>query len=190
MSSTINRVLIANRAEVAIRIARTLRRRGQDSVAIYSPEDTDSRHVAHSDQQQSLAGSGAAAYLDISAVIAAAQAAGADSIHPGYGFLSERADFAEAVQRAGLTFVGPSASTMATFADKSAARALAQRCGVPVIPGVASDGGMEAAQTLLADHGAIMLKAAAGGGGRGMRIVRNAGDLEAAWQQASREAEL
>lgn len=190
MSSTINRVLIANRAEIAIRVTRTLRRRGQTSVAIYSPEDVDSRHVAHSDQQHSLPGSGAAAYLDISAVISAAQATGADSIHPGYGFLSERADFAEAVQRAGLTFVGPSASTMATFADKSAARALAQRCGVPVIPGFPSDGGIEAAQTLLSDHGAIMLKAAAGGGGRGMRIVREAAALESAWQQASREAEL
>lgn len=190
MSSKINRVLIANRAEIAIRVARTLRRRGQHSVAIYSPEDTDSRHIAHADQQQSLPGRGAAAYLDIAAVIEAALASGADSVHPGYGFLSERSDFAEAIQQAGLTFVGPSASAMSTFADKSAARALAQRCGVPVIPGVDSAGGIEAVQTLLANHGAIMLKAAAGGGGRGMRIVREAGALEDAWQQASREAEL
>lgn len=190
MSGSINRVLIANRAEIAVRIARSIRRQGNTSIAVYSVDDQASSHHRRTDEAQPLPGSGAAAYLDIGALLDAARASNAHAVHPGYGFLSERADFAEAVRAAGLVYIGPDAEALRTFADKNEARALAQRCDVPVVPGSTVDDGIDGARALLATEGSCLLKAAAGGGGRGMRIARSDADLDELWKQCSREAEL
>ncbi|MBL8555538.1 MAG: carbamoyl-phosphate synthase large subunit, partial [Phenylobacterium sp.] len=135
-----------------------------------------------------LKGSGPAAYLDIEQVVAAAKDAGADAVHPGYGFLSENAAFARACAEAGLTFVGPTPETLELFGDKARARALARQCGVPVLQG--SDGvvSLEQAQAFFAEHGPVMVKAVAGGGGRGMRPVTEAGELAAAFERCASEA--
>src|ERR1700674_3212206 len=131
------RVLIANRGEVAIRVARACAELGVASVAVYSSDDAASLHVVKADQAVALPGGGAAAYLDAENIIAAAQQAGCDALHPGYGFLSENADFAESCAAAGLIFVGPSPAALRLFGDKAKARALAQQCGVPLAAGAA-----------------------------------------------------
>lgn len=186
------RVLIANRGEVAVRIERAVSALGWQSVAVYAPDDAGSLHVRRADEAVALSGRGAAAYLDGAALLRVAQEHAATHVHPGYGFLSENADFARACAQAGLVFVGPDPDTLDLFGDKSRARGLAQRLGVPVIPG--TDGATtleEAAAFMQAQGGApVMLKACSGGGGRGMRVVRQAGDLAAAFEQASREARL
>ena len=166
------KVLIANRGEIAVRIARTAGDLGVKTVAVYADDDAASLHTRAADQAVSLGASGVPAYLDGTAVIAAAQATGCDAVHPGYGFLSENAAFAAACEQAGLTFVGPTPQTLALFGDKAAARALAQRCGVPLLAGTSAAVTMEEARDFLAGlgpGGAVMLKAVAGGGGRGMR---------------------
>src|SRR5690348_2109253 len=134
---TFKSILIANRGEIAIRIARTASDLGIRSVAVYSDDDASSLHVKTSDSAQALGASGVAAYLDIARIIACAKEAGCDAIHPGYGFLSENADFARACEKAGLTFIGPSPNVLSVFGDKARARALAERFGVPVLAGTA-----------------------------------------------------
>ena len=183
-------VLIANRGEVAIRIARACADLGLRSVAVFAEDDADSLHVRRTDAARALPGRGAAAYLGIAAVVAAATAAGCDAVHPGYGFLSENAAFASACAQAGLAFVGPAPELLALFGDKTQARALAERAGVPVPRGTAGPTTLAQAAEFLAGlaGGALMVKAAAGGGGRGMRVVMDAAGLADAWARCASEA--
>ncbi|ALL14537.1 acetyl-CoA carboxylase family protein [Caulobacter henricii] len=181
------RVLIANRGEIALRIARAAAELGIESVAVHAGDDAASPHVAAADQAVALPGTGARAYLNIEAIVAAARGAGCDALHPGYGFLSENAGLARACAAAGITFIGPAPDQLETFGDKAAARALAQKLGVPLIPGTGTLD-LPAAEAFLTQHGAIMLKARAGGGGRGMRLVLDPGELDAAFAACAREA--
>ena len=184
-------LLIANRGEIAVRIARTAGDLGVKTVAVYAADDAGSLHTREADQAVGLGATGVPAYLDGTAIISAARAAGCDAVHPGYGFLSESAAFAAACEQAGLTFVGPSPETLETFGDKAAARALAERCGVPLVAGISAAVTMEEARDFLAGlgpGGAVMLKAVAGGGGRGMRPVTSPADLDQAFARASSEA--
>ena len=179
------KVLIANRGEIAVRLVRGLREMGVPSVAVYADADRASLAVQ-------LAGEAAPirSYLDIDGILAAARASGADAIHPGYGFLSENADFAAACQTAGFAFIGPSAEAICAMGSKTGARKLALEAGVPVIPG--TDLAVEnaaAARAAAHDIGyPVLLKAAAGGGGKGMRRVDREEDLEGALRDASSEA--
>ena len=183
-------VLIANRGEVAIRIARACADLGLRSVAVFAGDDATSLHVRRADAARALPGWGAAAYLDIAAVVAAAKAAGCDAVHPGYGFLSENAGFASACAQAGLVFVGPAPELLALFGDKTQARALAEGAGVLVPRGTASPTSLAQAAEFLAKlaGGALMVKAAAGGGGRGMRVVTDSAGLADAWARCASEA--
>ncbi|MEJ1970303.1 MAG: carboxyl transferase domain-containing protein [Rhizomicrobium sp.] len=185
---TFKSILIANRGEIAVRVARAIADLGLRSVAVYSDDDAASAHVGAADAAQALGGSGPAAYLDIARVVAAAKAAGCDAVHPGYGFLSENADFAAACEAAGLHFVGPSPQVLAIFGDKARARALAERFGVPVLAGTQGPATLEQARTFLKARGAIIIKAIAGGGGRGMRIVTKEDELESAYTRCRSEA--
>jgi len=180
-------VLIANRGEVAVRIARAAAEIGLRSVAIHSIDDADSAHVHAADAAVALDGSGPAAYLDIDMVIAAARAEGCTLVHPGYGFLSENADFAERAAAAGLIFVGPCPDTLRLFGDKSAARAFMAAQAVPIIEGLPAPATREQVAVLLAG-GPIMIKAVSGGGGRGMRIVADAAELDEAFARCAAEA--
>ena len=185
------KLLIANRGEIAVRIARTAAEMGVATVAVFSEDDAASLHTRTTDEARALTGSGPAAYLDMAQVIGAAKAAGADAVHPGYGFLSENAAFARACGEAGLTFVGPSPETLELFGDKGRARALAQQCGVPVLPGTDGPTRLDEAEAFFASlgkGGAVMVKAVAGGGGRGMRPVTEAGQLAAAFERCASEA--
>ncbi|MBO9559916.1 MAG: carbamoyl-phosphate synthase large subunit [Caulobacter sp.] len=182
------RVLIANRGEIAVRIARAAAELGIASVAVFATDEADAPHVAAADTATALPGAGPRAYLDIAAVVGAAQAAGCDALHPGYGFLSENPALARACGTAGITFVGPSPAHLETFGDKALARSLALSKGVPLIEGAGSLD-LPAAQRFFAHHGPMMLKAAAGGGGRGMRPVRSADEVEAAFETCAREAQ-
>ncbi len=187
----INHLLIANRGEIAIRIARTASDLGIKTVAMYAEDDSQSLHTRHADQAVSLGAVGVAAYLDIPRVIALATAAGCDAIHPGYGFLSEIAAFAVACQQAGITFVGPDVKTLQHFGDKAYARSLAEGCGVAVLPGISHGVTLAEAKVFfenLGPGGAIMLKAVAGGGGRGMRPVTLLEELNDAFARATSEA--
>jgi len=183
-------LLIANRGEIAIRIARSAAEMGIATVAIFSEDDAQSLHTRKADKAVGLSGSGVAAYLDGAQIVAAAKEAGCDAIHPGYGFLSENGDFARACAAAGIVFVGPSPETLDLFGDKTKARALAEKTKVPVLRGTAGDISLEeAAKFLAAANGPIMLKALAGGGGRGMRVVRAADELEQAFERCRSEAQ-
>jgi acetyl/propionyl-CoA carboxylase alpha subunit/acetyl-CoA carboxylase carboxyltransferase component len=186
----IKKLLIANRGEIAIRIAEAASALGIATVGIHSEDDANSLHVKRVDEVRALKGRGAAAYLDMAGVIAAATAAGCDALHPGYGFLSENAAFATACAAAGVAFVGPTPDQLDLFGDKARARAHAARCGVPVLPG--TDGPVDAAGAaaffrMHAGSG-VVLKAIAGGGGRGMRLVRQEGEIADAFERASAEA--
>ncbi len=184
-------LLIANRGEIAIRIARTAAEIGLETVAIFAEDDALSLHTRKTDRAVALNGSGAAAYLDRKQVIAAALEAGCDAVHPGYGFLSENAQFARDCAEAGLTFVGPAPETLALFGDKTQALGLAERCGVPILPGTRKATSLDEAAAFLDElgaGGAVMLKALAGGGGRGMRPVTAAADLAAAYERCASEA--
>jgi len=187
----VKKLLIANRGEIAVRIARTAAEMGLATIAVYSEDDAASLHTKTADEAVGLKGSGPAAYLDIAQVVAAAKAAGAEAVHPGYGFLSENATFARACVDAGLTFVGPSPETLELFGDKGRARALAQQCGVPVLPGTDGPTSIDQARAFfegLGKGGAVMVKAVAGGGGRGMRPVEALADLDAAFERCASEA--
>ena len=187
---TISKLLIANRGEIALRIIRSARVLGIKTVAVYSEADAGAAHVAAADDARLIGPPDpAGSYLNIDAIIAAAQAAGADAIHPGYGFLSERPEFARAVEAHGMVFVGPPADVMAALGDKVAARRIAIGVGVPVVPGV-DTGDLAAARKFAAEVGfPVLVKAAAGGGGRGMRVVADAAGLETALEAAAREAQ-
>jgi len=187
----IRRLLIANRGEIACRIIRTCRRLGIATVAVYSDADARARHVRLADQAEHIGGSPPAeSYLRMDAVLAAAKRSGADAIHPGFGFLSENADFAEAVEAAGLIFVGPRAASMRKLGSKAGAKELMQAHGVPVVPGYSGDD--QSTERLIAEAGKVgyplMIKAAHGGGGKGMRVVRAASDFAAALASCQREA--
>src|SRR5262245_57367118 len=183
-----NKLLIANRGEIAIRIARAADEAGLASVAIHPADDAASLHVRTADEAHEIPGRGARAYLDIEAVIAAAKATGCDALHPGYGFLSENVALARRCAEEGITFVGPSPAALELFGDKARAKALAKSCGVPVIDGTEGPTTLEEARAFLAAHGAIMIKAIAGGGGRGMRIVDDPLRLEEAYARCQSEA--
>ncbi len=185
------KLLIANRGEIAIRIARAAADSGLATVAIHPADDALSLHVRVADEAVEIPGRGARAYLDIDAVVKAAQGAGCDAVHPGYGFLSENAAFAKACADAGIVFVGPSPSALELFGDKVAARQLARRCGVPIIAGTngpSSLAEIAAFFASLGDRAAIVIKAMAGGGGRGMRVVESAADLAEAYARCQSEA--
>ena len=185
------KLLIANRGEIAIRIARTAAEMGLATVAVYADDDAASLHTRHADEALPLTGSGAAAYLDIEQIVAQTLAAGCDAIHPGYGFLSENAAFARRCAEANLTFVGPTPETLALFGDKSAALALAAEAGVPTLPGTRGATSLADAVAFfdsLGEGAAVMLKALAGGGGRGMRPVERREDLAAAFERCASEA--
>jgi acetyl/propionyl-CoA carboxylase alpha subunit len=187
-----SRVLIANRGEIAIRIARAAADLGIQTVAIYPQDDARSLHVGAADHAVQLQGAGARAYLDIAAVVKVAKDAGCDSVHPGYGFLSENAGFARACAAAGLTFIGPSAEVLETFGDKGKARTLAEAVGVPIVTGTGGASDLDHIKVFFAalpKGAAMMIKAIAGGGGRGMRIVREAGEIDAAFAACQREAQ-
>jgi acetyl-CoA/propionyl-CoA carboxylase biotin carboxyl carrier protein len=185
-------LLIANRGEIAVRIATAARALGVRTVAVYSEADSDALHVRVADEARCIGPAAAReSYLDIEAVVGAALDAGADAVHPGYGFLSENAEFARAVEAAGLVFVGPAAETIAQMSDKVAARAAAEAAGIPVLPGsgdVVSD--PEQARALAGEIGyPIAVKACFGGGGRGMRVAHDPAGLEAAMAAAARESQ-
>ncbi len=183
-------ILIANRGEIAIRISRAISSLGLASVMVAPDDDWASPHVMAGDDAVKLPGRGVSAYLDGAAIIAAAKAAGAGAIHPGYGFLSEQADFAAAVREAGLVFIGPEDAALHLFGDKLKARALARACGVPLLPGTPGEVDLAGARAFLAslDGQAVMIKAVAGGGGRGMRKVSTATELAEAFPVCAAEA--
>ncbi|RFU21139.1 acetyl-CoA carboxylase family protein [Geodermatophilus marinus] len=183
-----HRLLIANRGEIAVRIARAAAAEGTTSVAVAAADEPDAPHLAAADEAHPLPGTGPAAHLDVAAVVAAATATGCNLLHPGYGFLSEHPALARACADAGVTFVGPPAEALELFGDKVRSRALAEAAGIPVLRG--TDAGVEAqeVEALLADTGAVLLKARAGGGGRGTRLVRPGDDVAAALARASSEA--
>ena len=188
---TIKRVLVANRGEIALRIIRACHEEGLEAVAVYSEADRLSPHVRAADLAVPLGPPAAAqSYLDITKLIAAAQGAACQAVHPGYGFLSERAPFAEAVAAASLEFIGPPAAAIRAMGDKTEARRRMQQAGVPIVPGTTRP---------LADHAQarpeaarlgypVLLKASAGGGGKGMRLVREEAELEAGFEAAASEA--
>ena len=185
------KILIANRGEIACRVMRTARRMGIATVAVYSEADAAALHVAMADEARLIGPPPAReSYLRGDAILAAAKATGAQAIHPGYGFLSEHAEFAEACEAAGVVFIGPPASAMRAMGSKAAAKALMQEHGVPVVPGYHGDD--QDPKRLLAEAEAIgfpvLIKASGGGGGRGMRIVEKSGDFARALDGAGREA--
>jgi acetyl-CoA/propionyl-CoA carboxylase biotin carboxyl carrier protein len=186
-------VLIANRGEIAVRVIRTLRRLGIRSVAVYSDADADAVHVREADEAVRIGPAQAAeSYLSIDRVLDAAVAVGADAIHPGYGFLSENADFARACAARGIVFIGPPAEAMDALGDKVRAKLAAEAADVPVLPGLQRDGLTDGEILAFADEHPeafpLMVKASAGGGGRGMRIVPTRPELPAALEAARREA--
>ncbi len=185
------KLLVANRGEIAVRILGAAAELEWPTVAIHSEDDAASLHVRRADESRSLPGAGAAAYLDLGAVLAAAQGAGAEALHPGYGFLAENAELARACEAAEIAFVGPSADTLELFGDKVRALALAERCGLPVLEGTRAETTLEEARDLLASWGAgaaAMIKAIGGGGGRGMRVATSPDELETHWAACAREA--
>jgi acetyl/propionyl-CoA carboxylase alpha subunit/acetyl-CoA carboxylase carboxyltransferase component len=187
----VTRVLVANRGEIAVRICRSAARLGVESVAVHSSDDATSPHVRHADMIRQLPGRGAAAYLDAEQLVAVAVESGCDALHPGYGFLAERAELASRCAAAGVLFVGPEPATLDLLGDKTAARQLARDAGVPVLEGSAGPTSVEEAERLLGSlgpTGAVMLKARAGGGGRGMRVVTQREHLRAAFDRCSSEA--
>src|SRR5256714_4055949 len=184
-------LLIANRGEIACRVIRTARAMGLRTVAVYSEADRDAMHVAMADSAVLLGPARARdSYLNIERVIEAAQKTGAEAIHPGYGFLSENAEFAEACAKAGLVFVGPTAAMMTAMGSKSGSKALMEKAGVPLVPGYHGDAQDEATLAKAAEAAGfpVLVKASAGGGGRGMRVVRSAVELAPAIVSAKREA--
>uniref|UniRef100_UPI000F04D4EE acetyl-CoA carboxylase biotin carboxylase subunit n=1 Tax=Pseudomonas viridiflava TaxID=33069 RepID=UPI000F04D4EE len=187
----LNTLLVANRGEIACRIMRTAKKMGLTTVAVHSATDRDARHSREADICVDLGGSKASeSYLMIDKLIAAAKASGAQAIHPGYGFLSENADFARAIENAGLIFLGPPASAIDAMGSKSAAKSLMEDAGVPLVPGY--HGAAQDIETFRAAAERIgypvLLKATAGGGGKGMKVVEQDSELAEALASAQREA--
>jgi acetyl-CoA/propionyl-CoA carboxylase, biotin carboxylase, biotin carboxyl carrier protein len=189
--TTLDTILIANRGEIAVRVIRTLRAMGIRAVAVFSDADAGARHVAEADVAVNIGPAAARdSYLNIDVVVAAAQRTGAQAVHPGYGFLSENAQFAAALQAAGIVFIGPPAAAIQTMGDKIAAKAAVSAFGVPVVPGVSRPGLTDADLIAGADEVGypVLVKPSAGGGGKGMRVVHEPSELAAALTSARREA--
>ena len=186
-----NALLIANRAEIAIRIARAAADLGLRTVAVYSEDDAASLHTRVADEAHPIAAKGAAAYLDEEAIVAAATSAGCQAIHPGYGFLAERASFARRCAAAGIVFVGPRPEHLELFGDKGRARAAAVAADVPVLRGLDRAVSLDEARAFMAslDGRPMIIKAIAGGGGRGTRVVADAADIESAYERCRSEAQ-
>ncbi|MEG3001516.1 MAG: carboxyl transferase domain-containing protein [Comamonas sp.] len=187
------KVLIANRGEIALRVVRALQELGVASLAVYAKDDAAAAHVAAADEAVALDASGPSAYLDGARLLQIAQRHGCDALHPGYGFLSESADFAKACAAAGVRFIGPTPEQLALLGDKARARALAQQSGVPLMPGSLKAVTLAQAQDFFATQKAggatgIMIKAIGGGGGRGMRAVMDADEVAAAYERCCSEA--
>ena len=185
------RVLIANRGEIAVRVIRACASYGLESVAVYSDTDADAMHVRLADQAYCLEGRTALeTYLDIDKILAAAKASGADAIHPGYGFLAERAEFAQAVEDAGLTWIGPTPENIALLGDKVAARQIAEKVGAPLVPGTPGPvSGVEEVRAFADEYGyPIAIKAAYGGGGRGFKVVHKPEELALRFESAVSES--
>src|SRR5437763_4487382 len=186
-----SKVLIANRGEIALRVIRACHELGVRTVAIYSDADARAPHVRAADEALSIGPAPSAeSYLRGERIIEAAKRSGAEAIHPGYGFLSEREWFARAVRDAGLVFIGPPAEAIAAMGSKTAARQLAIKAGVPIVPGTTEPLRDEADARAVAERMGypVLLKAAAGGGGKGMRVVREASALGPSLETARREA--
>ncbi len=186
-----NKILIANRGEIALRIQRACRELGIPTVAVHSTADAEAMHVRLADESVCVGPPAARdSYLNMPAILSAAAITGADAIHPGYGFLSENAGFAEMVEAHGLTFIGPSAAHIRMMGDKIAAKTAMAGLGVPLVPGSPGEvADMVEAEKIAAEIGyPVLIKAAAGGGGRGMRVADKPADLPAAWSQARAEA--
>ena len=187
-----DKILIANRGEIACRVIRSAQEMGIATVAVYSDADAAAMHVALADEAVHIGGPAPAeSYLRGDRIIAAAQASGAQAIHPGYGFLSENPDFVEAVEAAGLTFIGPSARAIRAMGLKDAAKALMEEAGVPVVPGYH---GADQSDDLLKEAAEgigypVLIKAVAGGGGKGMRLVERGADFADALASARSEAQ-
>src|SRR5574344_339889 len=185
------KILIANRGEIACRVAATARRLGVQTVAVYSDADANAKHVAACDEAIHIGGSAPKdSYLQWQRIIAAAQATGAQAIHPGYGFLSENEDFAQACQAAGLVFIGPPASAIRAMGLKAESKQLMEKAGVPLVPGYhGTDQNPELLQAEADRIGyPVLIKASAGGGGKGMRVVEKSEDFAAALASCQREA--
>jgi acetyl/propionyl-CoA carboxylase alpha subunit len=180
MPSMITRVLVANRGEIARRVFATCRRLGVGTVAVYTDPDAASPHVAEADVRVRLEGRNG--YLDVEQLLAAALASGADAIHPGYGFLSENAEFADAVQNAGLIWIGPPVAAVRAMGSKIEAKKMMAAAGVPVLEQLDPD-------TVTAAQLPVLIKASAGGGGRGMRVVHDLAELPKEVEAAQREAQ-
>ncbi|WP_437311749.1 acetyl-CoA carboxylase biotin carboxylase subunit [Sorangium sp. So ce388] len=184
------KILIANRGEIAMRVIRACRLLGIRTVAIHSEADAAALHVRFADEAVCVGPADASkSYLNIPQIIAAAEVTGADAIHPGYGFLSENAKFAELCKKCRLTFIGPTAEAMRTWGDKVSARAVAQRFGIPMLSGTGVlKSAADAAEQAERVGYPVILKASGGGGGRGMRIVRHAGEVQRSFEIATQEA--
>jgi len=185
-----SKILIANRGEIAVRIIRACKEMGVATVAVYSEADKNALHVALADQSYCIGGAEASdSYLNENQIISAALLAGAQAIHPGYGFLSENAHFARQCRKNGLVFIGPNPDDMERLSDKSILKILMKDAGLPVIPGTKALDSLEDAQNAAEDIGyPVMLKACAGGGGRGIRLIHSAEDFASAYLQATNEA--
>jgi acetyl-CoA/propionyl-CoA carboxylase biotin carboxyl carrier protein len=187
----VHKVLIANRGEIAVRVVRACRDAGLTSVAVYADADRDALHVTLADEAYALGGETAAeTYLRIDKILDIAARSGADAVHPGYGFLAENADFAEAVISAGLTWIGPTPQAIRALGDKVTARHIAQRAGAPLVPGTPDPvGGPDEVLAFAVDHGLpVAIKAAFGGGGRGLKVARTMDEIPALFESATREA--
>ncbi|MGI5201784.1 carboxyl transferase domain-containing protein [Spirillospora sp. CA-108201] len=181
-------ILVANRGEIALRVVRAASELGLRTVAVRTRDDAASAHTRRADETRVLPGEGAAGYLDADALVAAAKDAGADAVHPGYGFLSENAGFAAACAAAGLAFVGPRPELLELFGDKTRARGLARDAGVPVTPGTPGAASLAEAEAFAREHGTVVIKALAGGGGRGMRVVSGPAAVPDAYERCRSEA--
>src|SRR5581483_3989366 len=186
-----SRVLVANRGEIALRVIRALHELGVEAVAVYSTADRDAPHVRLADHAVCIGPPlASASYLNMPSVIAAATTTGCEAVHPGYGFLSENPAFVRACEDNDLVFVGPGAEVMEQMGDKISARRAMQAAGVPTVPGTEGASTLEAARAAAAELGfPVLLKASAGGGGKGMRLVHDRADLDAAYAMAASEAE-
>ncbi|MBI3297063.1 MAG: acetyl-CoA carboxylase biotin carboxylase subunit [Elusimicrobia bacterium] len=186
-----NKILIANRSEIAVRVIRACRELGIKSVAVYSEADRSSRHVSLADEAVCIGPAPSTeSYLRVDRILAAAKSTGADAIHPGYGFLSERAHFADACAAAGVTFIGPSGKAIRALGDKLSGKAVAEKAEVPCVPGMKLSGPIDAAflKKVEAIGFPVMVKASAGGGGKGLRVVHEADKLKGEVERASTEA--
>jgi len=191
MMATFQKILIANRGEIACRVMRTARQLGIRTVAVYSDADRDALHVQMADQAYRVGEAPArSSYLDGRAILKIAQLSGAQAVHPGYGFLSENAEFAEACEAAGIVFIGPPASAIRAMGGKSEAKALMRTSNIPLVPGYH---GVDQDPAHLANEAEaigypVLIKASAGGGGKGMKVVTNAAEFSAQLASAKREA--